>query len=133
MKSKLFWLVAGGLLFWLPAMWVGVSLHQSASTVLMNILSLAGLILLGLFSWIYAKHFPRWGWVLAGIYVLGPSLNAGTFSICQAFPCAISSRWNLDISSAMPIPTEHPMVFAVEWDDLFGANRYSDTSVPSEA
>jgi hypothetical protein len=62
----------------------------------------------------------------------GPSLNAGTFSICQAFPCAISSRWNLDISSAMPIPAEHPMVFAIEWDDHFGANRYSGTAVPNE-
>jgi hypothetical protein len=72
MRNKLFWIVVGGLSFWLPAIIVGVALHQNVNTVLLNVVPLAGLVLAGAISWMYTKHFPKWGWVLAGIYILGP-------------------------------------------------------------
>ena len=72
MRNRLYWLVVGGLSFWLPAILVGAALHQNVSAVLLNVVSLAGLILVGGTSWMYTKHIPKWDWVLAGIYVLGP-------------------------------------------------------------
>src|ERR1700754_3251877 len=72
MPNKLYWIAVGGLSFWLPAILVGAALHQNVNAVLLNIVSLAGVILLGLASWMCTKHFPKWGWVLAGIYILGP-------------------------------------------------------------
>src|SRR5467141_1853364 len=72
MRNKLYWIAVGGLSFWLPAILVGAALHQNVNAVLLNVVSLAGVILLGLASWTYTKHFPKWGWVLAGIYILGP-------------------------------------------------------------
>jgi hypothetical protein len=82
MRKKLYWIAVGGLSFWLPAILVGVALHQNVNAVLLNVVSLAGVILLGLASWMYTKHFPKWGWVLAGIYILGP--------ICMLAPLAFS-------------------------------------------
>jgi hypothetical protein len=72
MRNKLYWIAVGGLSFWLPAILVGAALHQNVNAVLLNVVSLAGVILLGLASWMYTKHFPKWGWVLVGIYILGP-------------------------------------------------------------
>ncbi len=62
----------GGLSFWLPAILVAAALHQNVNTVVLNVVPLAGVILLGAVSWMSTKHFPKWGWVLAGIYILGP-------------------------------------------------------------
>jgi len=72
MKNKLYWIAVGGLSFWLPAILVAAALHQDVNAIVLNVVSLAGLILLGTVSWIYTKHLPKWGWVLAGIYILGP-------------------------------------------------------------
>ena len=86
MQNRLFWAVVGGLSFWLPAVWIGISVHQTVSTILMNVLALAGLCLLGLASWIYAKNFPKWGWVLAGIYALGPVLMLAPLAFAKPSP-----------------------------------------------
>jgi hypothetical protein len=72
MWNKLFWIAVGGLSFWLPAISVGAALHQSVNTVLLNVVPLAGLIFVGAASWMSTKRFPKWGWVLTGIYILGP-------------------------------------------------------------
>ena len=72
MRKKLFWIVAGGLSFWAPAIFLAAVLHQDVHVVVLNVSSLAGLILMGATSWMYSKHLPHWGCVLAGIYVLGP-------------------------------------------------------------
>jgi hypothetical protein len=73
MRSALFWIAVGGLSFWLPFIVVGAAQPDNANVVLLNIAPLAGLILLGAISWIYTKAFPKWVWVLAGIYILGPT------------------------------------------------------------
>lgn len=72
MRSKLYWIVIGGLSFWLPAILVGAALHQNGSVLVLNVVPLLSVILLGAASWMCTKHFPKWGWVLAGIYILGP-------------------------------------------------------------
>jgi hypothetical protein len=66
-------MAVGGLSFWLPFIVVGATQPDNANVVLLNIVPLAGLILLGAISRIYTKAFPKWGWVLAGIYILGPT------------------------------------------------------------
>ena len=62
----------GGLSFWLPAIVVAAALHQNENLWTLNVVPLAGVTLLGATSWIATKHLPKWGWVLAGIYILGP-------------------------------------------------------------
>jgi hypothetical protein len=72
MQNKLCWLAIGGLSFWLPLDVVATALHQNVDLWILNVVPLAGLALLGVVSWIAAKRLPKWGWVLAGIYILGP-------------------------------------------------------------
>lgn len=72
MKDRLYWIVMGGFFFWLPAIIISGVVHSKVSTVLLNVLPLAGIAVLGTASWVWTRRFPRWGWVLAGIYIFGP-------------------------------------------------------------
>lgn len=72
MRTRLFWIIAGGLSFWLPAIVEYTALDQNASWFVSNVLSLAGLAILGVATWAVTKRLPKWGWVLTGIYLLGP-------------------------------------------------------------
>jgi thiol:disulfide interchange protein len=72
MKNRLYWIAVGGLSFWLPAMVVAAAFHEDLNLWALNVIPLAGLTLLGAASWIATNHLPKWGWVLAGIYILGP-------------------------------------------------------------
>lgn len=76
-RDLLYWIVWGGLCFWLPSV-VSVALdpHPNELGLLRTciFLPLAGSASLCAASWIAAKHPPRWGWILAGIYILGPIL-----------------------------------------------------------
>jgi hypothetical protein len=72
MKNRLYWIAVGGLSFWLPAIVVAAALHQNVSLWTLNLVPLAGLTLLAGASWLATKHLPKWGWVLTGIYILGP-------------------------------------------------------------
>ena len=72
MKNRLYWIALGGLSFWLPVMVVNAALDQKSNLWTLNVVPLAGVALLGVASWIGTKHLPKWGWVLAGIYILGP-------------------------------------------------------------
>jgi hypothetical protein len=72
MRNRLYWIVAGGLSFWLPAVVINAALDQKSNLWTLNVVPLAGVALLAVSSWIGAKHPPKWGWVLAGIYILGP-------------------------------------------------------------
>jgi|SRR5580692_9077763 hypothetical protein len=72
MKNGLYWVAVGGLSFWLPAIVVNVALGQKSNLWTLNVVPLAGVTLLGVASWIGTKRLPKWGWVLAGIYILGP-------------------------------------------------------------
>ena len=72
MRNRLYWIVLGGLSFWVPAILISVALHQNVSLWVLNSVPLVGAALLGAASWAGTKHLPKWGWVLAGIYILGP-------------------------------------------------------------
>jgi hypothetical protein len=52
MKHRLYWLVAGGLSFWLPAIVINVALDQKSNLWTLNVVPLAGVTLLGAASWI---------------------------------------------------------------------------------
>ena len=73
MRHKLFWIAVGGLAFWLPAVVLSAMYRWNVSTVALNLASLTGIALVGLITWGTARRMPRWGWVLAGVYILGPS------------------------------------------------------------
>lgn len=72
MRNRLCWIAVGGLSFWLPAIVAAAALHQNVNLWTLNAVPLAGVVLLGAATWIGTKHMPEWGWVLAGIYILGP-------------------------------------------------------------
>lgn len=72
MKNRLCWIVGGGLSFWLPTIAVNAALGQTSNLWTLNVVPLAGVTLLGVATWMGTKHLPKWGWVLAGIYILGP-------------------------------------------------------------
>jgi len=71
-KSRLYWIVVGGLSFWFPAIVLNAALDQRSSLWTLNVVPLAGVTLLGAASWITTKHLPKWAWVLAGVYIIGP-------------------------------------------------------------
>jgi hypothetical protein len=72
MKNRLYWIAVGGFSFWLPAIAVAADLRQNVNLWTLNLVPLAGVSLLGGATWLATKHLPKWGWVLAGIYILGP-------------------------------------------------------------
>lgn len=72
MRGRLYWMTAGGLAFWLPFLLVSLALRDDENLWTLNVPPLAGLILLGVASWMRVGRLPKWGWVLAGIYTLGP-------------------------------------------------------------
>jgi hypothetical protein len=72
MKGRLFWIAMGGLSFWLPTIVVNTALDQKSNLWTLNVVPLVGVALLGVAGWIGIKRLPKWGWVLAGIYILGP-------------------------------------------------------------
>jgi len=71
--QKLFWIVVGGLAFWLPTVVLSAIYRWNISTIALNLASLMGIALVALIAWVAAKRVPRWGWVLAGVYILGPT------------------------------------------------------------
>ena len=73
MRERLYWIALGAICFWLPSV-VSVVLVPMGLWGLRTaiILPLAGIASLCVASWISTKNAPRWGWILAGIYILGP-------------------------------------------------------------
>ena len=98
MKTRLYWIAVGGLAFWLPATVVATALHQNLNLWALNVFPLVGVTLLGATSWIATKHQPRWGWVLAGIYILGP--------VCMLAPSVF-----LHVPFSLSVPGEKTWMF----------------------
>ncbi len=82
MKNNILWAIAGGAAFWLPAVTLSAIFRWNVGMIALNVASLVGLAVLALAWRIWDKVGPRWGWVLVGIYVLGPAamLVAAEFS-----------------------------------------------------
>jgi hypothetical protein len=73
MRERLYWIALGGICFWLPSVvsvvLIPVGLWGLRTAI---ILPLAGIASLCATSWIGTKNAPIWGWILAGIHILGP-------------------------------------------------------------
>jgi hypothetical protein len=72
-RNKLYWIVLGGFAFWLPAIVLSAILRDQVSILMLNMAPLLGLIAFALVVWIRDKKAPKWGWVLAGVYIFGPA------------------------------------------------------------
>src|SRR5947209_1821697 len=72
MRNRVYWMILGGLSFWLPVIAVSVVLRENVNLWILNVVPLLGVTLLTMATWFITKHLPEWGWVLAGIYILGP-------------------------------------------------------------
>jgi hypothetical protein len=83
MRNKLYWITVGGLSFWLPAIVINDALNQKSNLWTLNVVPLASLALLDVVSWIVTKRFPKWGWALAGIYILGPVCMLGPLTFAK--------------------------------------------------
>lgn len=107
MRTRFFWIVAGGLSFWLPAIVDYVAVDQKASWFVSNTLSLAGLALLGVVTWVVTKRLPKWGWVLAGIYIMGPvsMLAPLAFARVPSSPAGSGGTWILVMLCLFPPTT----------------------------
>ena len=81
-RTNVLWIIAGGVAFWLPTVALSAIFRWNVSTSALNIASLAWLTLFILLARLWCETPPKWGWALAGIYVLGPAamLTAAAFS-----------------------------------------------------
>ncbi len=79
------WIVAGGAAFWLPFVLLSAAVPDP-SVLAINTCPLLGLLLLHLATWRRKGAAPRWGWVLVGIYVLGPALQLLAWSLTSPPP-----------------------------------------------
>jgi hypothetical protein len=68
----MFWCLTGGAAFWLPIIVLSAAFGDRVGLVALNMAPLVALQLLDILSRIRGKNFPQWGWVLAGIYIIGP-------------------------------------------------------------
>ena len=82
-KSRLIWVATGGLAFWLP--WSVVSVAAPDSFWSQIIAPLVGL-LCACGVLVARSTSPRWGWALAGIYIVGPTAMLLTASLTGAPP-----------------------------------------------
>lgn len=104
MKSRLFWIALGGLSFWLPGIVVNAALDQKSNLWTLNAVPLVGVTLLGAASWITTKHLPKWAWVLAGIYILGPVSMLAPLAGFHP-PAGSGGTWILILLSLFPPTT----------------------------
>jgi len=130
MENGLYWIAVGGLSFWLPAAIAAAALHQNANLWMLNVAPLAGVTLMGVASWIRIRHLPKWGWVLAGIYVLARAcLNAGPVGISsRPIFTERSGRGHLDVPHLL-VSSNDSLDGIAERDDFFGADRHGDTAI----
>jgi hypothetical protein len=72
-RRGLYWIAGGGLSFWLPPMLIAAAIHESLGVLPLNALAVGGVAAFGVGSRIFSKNPPGWGWMLVGIYILGPA------------------------------------------------------------
>jgi hypothetical protein len=86
-KRRFYWVVVGGLAFWVPVVAAGAILRDQTGLLSLNLPPLIALSIVGLESWIRGRK-AQWGWVLLGIYILGPAamLLPSSFGLGHAPP-----------------------------------------------
>ena len=75
------WSAGGGTAFWLPPIVLCAIYQWRVNPTALNVVSLTGLLILAIAARLYGLS-PKWGMILLGIYVLGPTamLIAASFS-----------------------------------------------------
>ena len=86
MRQKLYWIAVGGFAFWLPAVLLSAMYRWNVSTVALNVASLLGTALVGVVTWVTVRRKPKWGMVLAGVYILGPAAMLVTSAFARIPP-----------------------------------------------
>lgn len=113
MRDRTTWAIAGGCAFWLPFVSVSYLLRWKADPVVLNSASLTGITLLGVYSQLRLAGKVQWGWMLAGIWILGGAAMSWGGELMR-FPHARDSAsewfWGILITS---IPT-NTLVFSLE-------------------
>lgn len=120
MKQKLYSIALGGLAFWMPFVLLSATYRWTENILVLNFASVAGLALVSLTSWVVRKKMPKWGWALAGVYILGP---AATFAAWALSPFSSSASlpgdwiWLVTLSLLPPmtlwLATLSGMIFSV--------------------
>lgn len=82
MRQAVYAIALGGLAFWIPVVFLAAIYKIAVSILVLNVTSVISLAVVCLISWSVQKKMPKWGWVLAGVYILGPSaiLAASAFT-----------------------------------------------------
>ena len=100
-RRAIVWCLAGGAAFWLP--FVALAVIAANPTVLViTLCPLAGLVVLGVVVRSRKGGAPSWGWVLAGIYLLGPGLQLLAFSLTSP-PSGRDWAWVVLVSIFPPM------------------------------
>jgi hypothetical protein len=75
-------IVLGGLAFWVPVVMLSGIHRREVGALMLNVSSVVSLALVSLVLWGVEKRVPEWGWLLTGIYALGPTamFAASSFS-----------------------------------------------------
>jgi hypothetical protein len=83
MQNRLYWIAVGGFAFWLPVILLSAINPWNVSVLALNSASLTGLVVTSLATRIMRRLTPRWGWILAGVYIFGPTaiFIAASFSL----------------------------------------------------
>ena len=98
-KTAVLWALAGGFAFWLPLVLLGAIDRTTVDPGLlaMNLWPVAGLLLLSGIAWARRGIRRRWGWVLAGIYALGPSMMLLTAALTTAPAPRLPGDWLIEL------------------------------------
>lgn len=83
MQNRLYWIAVGGFAFWLPVILLSAIDPWNVTVLALNSASLTGLVVTSLATRIIHRSTPRWGWILAGVYIFGPTaiFIAASFSL----------------------------------------------------
>jgi hypothetical protein len=96
--KRLTWIIVGGTGFWVPPILLSAIFRWKVSALALNSSSLAGLVLIVLTIVVKRNLTPMWGWVLAGVYMLGPASILIASSFARIPPSkSLPGDWVLDI------------------------------------
>ena len=87
-RQSLSWALVGGAAFWLPPIAVYAFSRDRVSLVAESVAALVGIQLMEIVFRVRHTGPPRWWWVLAGIYVLGP-LAMEMAAVAGSFPSGV--------------------------------------------
>lgn len=88
MRQALYAIALGGFAFWIPVVFLAAIYKIAVSVLVLNVASVISLAIVSSISWSIQKKMPKWGWVLAGVYILGPSAISAASAFTRIPPSA---------------------------------------------